>query len=512
MNVGNSLLQRTATTTFFAASAILVGCTVGPDFRRPETPATGYRVETAVPNAPQGMVYGGDIADDWYRLFHSDALNGLVRQALSGNPDLEAARHGLAAAQYELLAVSGAALPELDGTANAQRTHINGSYLYGQNNALGTTANRFAIGPTLSYNLDLFGGVRRGVEAQAAATASTRDQALNTYITLVNQVVAAAFDYAAVAKQIEVTHSLIDEFQQQYELTEKLEAAGKITRADTLQAQTQLETARATLPTLEEQRDTYRNALARLCGQAPDAFAMPALGLKDFSLPAQLPVSLPSTLVRQRPDILAAEESLHQASAQVGVADADRLPSLILSAQYSQQSITLNQLFTQPGGVWSVAANLTAPLFDGGTRKARAEEARERYQQASAVYRSAVIGAFVDVANALEALRHDGDSYDAHGRALNAAHANRDLALAQYKAGKYGELEVLTAEQQYQNAALSQVQADAQRFTDTAALFHALGGGWWSAPTDPTAAAPVAADATPMPAASGPDTARATKD
>jgi NodT family efflux transporter outer membrane factor (OMF) lipoprotein len=463
-----------------AASAALAACTLGPDFSRPESAAGGYTATTAT-------VYGGAVAADWYRLFHSPALDGLVHEALAHNAGLEAAQQGLLAAQFELKAVSGSALPKLQAGLSAQRAHINGSYLYEPVNALAVTGNQFSLGPSLAYNLDFFGGVRRSIEAQAAATSAVRDQTLNTYVTLVDQVVVTAFDYAATQAQIEVTQSLLRELQDQADLTQKLENAGKITRSDTLLAQTQLESTRANLPALEQQRDVYRNALARLCGRAPDQFEMPALSLKDFSLPQQLPLSLPSALVRQRPDVLAAEDNLHQASAQIGVAQAARLPSVSLSAQYSQESSKLNQLFTQPGGIWSFGLDATTPLFDGGTLKARSDEAKARYAQALASYRDTVLGAFVEVADALQALQHDGDSFSAHDSALQSAAASRELASAQYRAGKYNELQLLTVEQQYQNAALSQVQADAQRFADTAGLFRALGGGWWSAAIDPTA-------------------------
>lgn len=474
------------------ATLALAACTLGPDFIHPVAPSGGYSHAAPAAGAPQSMVYGADIAADWYGLFHSEALNALVQQALAGSPDLEAARHGLLAAQYELKAVAGTQLPQLSATAGASRARINGSFLYEPDSALTATGNQFSIGPALSYKIDLFGGVRRQVEAQGAAADYARDQALNTYVTLVNQVVVTAFDYAATQAQIDTTQALMKDLDDQYKLTQLLENGGKITRADTLQAQTQLENTIATLPALEQQRDTYRNALAQLCGKTPDEFSMPALTLKDFTLPQQLPLSLPSTLVRQRPDILAAEDNLHQASAQVGVAEAARFPSLTLSAQYTQQGSQLNQIFTKAGGIWSVGGNLTAPLFSGGTLKARSQEARESYLQAQASYRGTVISAFVDVANALQALQHDADSYAAHNRALQAAAANRDLSLAQYRGGKYNELQVLTAQQAYQSAALSQVQADAQRFTDTAALFRALGGGWWNAPHDP-ARLPVAA-------------------
>jgi NodT family efflux transporter outer membrane factor (OMF) lipoprotein len=475
----------------FTAGIFIAGCTLGPSFERPEPPAGGYVHAAPAPTAARSVTYGADVADGWYRLFHSDNLDQLVRAALAGNPDLEAARHGLKAAQYELKAVAGAELPQLDATGQIGRAHINGSYLYGPVNEIDVTGNRWQLGPELAYDLDPFGATRRQVESQRAATAVARDQALNTYVTLVDQTVITAFDYAATEAQIDVTHSLVDELESQYELTRTLENAGKITRSDTLQAQTQLENLRATLPGLEQQRDAYRNALAQLCGTTPDEFRMPPLSLRDFTLPEKLPLSLPSALVRQRPDILAAEDSLHEASANIGVAEAERFPSLSLTAQYAQQTTALSDFLTRPGAIWSWGLNATGPLFHGGTLAARQHEAEERYRQSLASYRSTVIAAFVEVANALQALDHDAAGYTAHNVALDAARANRDLAREQYRAGKYTELQVLTAEQQYQDAALTEVQADVQRFTDTAALFRALGGGWWNAPRDPAALAAV---------------------
>jgi len=489
-------MKRHARLAFTAALATLltVGCTLGPNFKRPEVPAGGYAHSAPAATSGRTMISGGDVADDWYQLFRSDSLNQLVRTALANNPDLEAARHGLVAAQYELKAVSGSELPQLDLTGQIGRAHINGSFLYSPVESFTATGNRFALGPTLAYNLDAFGGTRRAVEAQRAATTTVRDQVLNTYVTLVDQTVITAFDYAATLAEIEVTQALVDELQAQFELTQTLENAGKIIRSDTLLAQTQLENLRATLPALQQQRDVYRNALAQLCGQPPDQFTMPPLSLRDFALPRELPLSLPSALVRQRPDVLAAEDNLHQASATIGVAKAARFPELSITGQYAQQTSDTKDFFTGAGGIWSFGVNATQPLFHGGTLAARQHEAEQRFQQSLATYRSTVNGALVEVANALQALQHDADNYAAHSTALGAARADSDLARDQFRAGKYTELQVLTAEQQYQQAALTQVQADVQRFTDTAALFRALGGGWWNAPRDPTvlAAAPAA--------------------
>jgi NodT family efflux transporter outer membrane factor (OMF) lipoprotein len=488
-------MKRQAPLASTAALAALLasGCTLGPNFVRPEAPAGGYAHAAPGDTSGRTMIYGGDVAEDWYQLFHSESLNQLVRTALANNPDLEGARHGLMAAQYELKAVSGSELPQLDLTGQIGRAHINGSVFYGPVDAINATGNRFALGPTLAYNLDAFGGTRRAVEAQRAATASVRNQVLNTYVTLVDQTVITAFDYAATVAQIEVTRELVDELRAQFELTQTLENAGKIIRSDTLLAQTQLENLRATLPALQQQRDVYRNALAQLCGQSPDQFTLPPLSLRDFTLPEQLPLSLPSSLVRQRPDVLAAEDNLHQASASIGVAEAARFPELSITGQYAQQTSDTKDFFTRAGSIWSFGLNATQPLFHGGTLAARQHEAEQRYQQSLASYRSTVNGAFVEVANALQALQHDADNYAAHSQALAAARAGSDLARDEFRAGKYTELQVLTAQQQYQQAALTQVQADVLRFTDTAALFRALGGGWWNAPRDPAVLAAASA-------------------
>lgn len=472
-----------------AVAAVLAGCALGPNFEHPATPVGGaYVAPSASPSSGPALVYGGPVAADWFSLFHSDALDHLVQQALAGNPDLEAARHGLAAAQEELRAVAGAQYPQLSASASAERAHINGSVLYQPANTVNTTANVFSLGPTLAYRLDVFGGVRRAIESQAAQSAHEHDEALNVYVTLVNQVVGTAFNWAATQAQIEVTQEQIKDLESQLTLTQQLESSGKITASDVLHAQTELASVRATLPALTQQLARDRNALARLTGSSPAELQMPRLTLRDFTLPGQLPVSLPSELVRQRPDILAAEDALHQASAEIGVAEAARFPSFTLSGSYAQQATRSGDLFSHAGGLWSAGFDATTPILDGGQLAARAREARERFAQARAGYRGTVLNAVVEVANALEALHNDADSYTEHTAALTASEANRDLTEAQFRAGKVTELEVLIAQRQYQDASLAQVQADAQRFTDVAELFRALGGGWWKAPGDPLAA------------------------
>ncbi|HVW70454.1 MAG TPA: efflux transporter outer membrane subunit, partial [Steroidobacteraceae bacterium] len=430
--------------------AFLCSCTLGPDFKHPPPPTSAYGPPPSALGEQQTR-YGSEVAADWYQLFESDALTRLVREALASNPDLEAARHNLRAAQYELQAVAGSAVAHVELDGKAQRARVNGSFLYEPAEQLQVTANQFSLGLSLAYDLDPFGRLRRTIEAQSAQTSSVGRQALNTYVTLVDQVVVTAFSYAATVEEIDVTRRLIDDLKAQYDLTHLLEDSGKVVRSETLQAQTQLENTRATLPALEKQRDIYRNALFRLTGKAPQADTVPDLTLRDFTLPAQLPVSLPSQLIRQRPDILEAEDLLHQASASVGVAEAARLPSLTLSAQYAQQSTMTGDLFTKAAQIWAAGLNVTAPVFAGGTLRAREKEAQERFLQAQSEYRSTVLDAFVEVANALQALQHDAADYSAHTIALNAARENRDLARTQFERGRVNELVVLTAEQQYQS-------------------------------------------------------------
>jgi NodT family efflux transporter outer membrane factor (OMF) lipoprotein len=483
------MLTRTnqGRTLAVATLAILAtGCAVGPNFERPQVPAAERYVPRSVQSgdAPS-ITYGAAIAADWYTLFRSDALNALVHEALTNNPDLDAARHGLVAAQADLRAVAGGALPQVDANAGATRSRYNGSLLLEPANALTAVGNTYSMGATLSYPLDLFGGIRRGIESQAAVTDNVRHQALNTYITLVNQVVVTAFDYARVDAQIRVTQALIGDLRDQLELTARLEEAGKIAHSDTLLAQTQSESTAATLPGLQRQRAAFSNALARLTGKTPAEFAAPSVTLEDFSLPPSLPVSLPSILVRQRPDVLAAEDQLHQASAEVGVATAARLPALTLSGQFSQQANKLGDLSGSAANVWSFGLDLAAPILHGGTLSARQKAAEARYAQAAALYRSTVTGAFVEVGDSLQALEMDSASFAAYRRALDSARASRELAAAQFRAGTVTQLQTLIVEQQYQTAALAEVQARAQRFADAASLIHALGGGWWNAPQDP---------------------------
>lgn len=488
--------KRSARNLAAAAAAFITasGCTLGPDFSAPNAPPTSSytapddgtaHAPGRADIAPQSIVYGAPVADDWYRLFESPRLDALVRDALAHNPDLKAAQAGIAVAQARLRAVTGSEYPQLDLSAGASRGKANGSFLYQPAPSFQAIANTFSLTPTLSYDLDVFGGTRRSVEAQAANSDYVRAQALDTYVTLVNQVVATAFELAAAQARIDATEDLIRIQSDQVRIVRAQEDAGTVSRATTLQAQAQLEATQATIPPLVQQRSAAAHALAALTGKTPAEFETPKITLADFTLPSNLPASLPSTLVQQRPDILMAQANLHEASAQIGVATAARLPSLTLNASYGVQATKTTDVFTPSGVIWSFGASLLAPVFDGGTLKANEDAAKAQYVQAGELYRKAVLNAFSDVATAMKAIGNDEAAASLRRQALQTADASRRLADAQFKAGSTDYLNVLAADQQYQSAVLGDIDVTASRFADTASLIRALGGGWWSAAQNP---------------------------
>lgn len=472
-----------------AALGLFAGCTVGPDFQRPTPPNGGYiaKGDSTTPRTATApaLEFGIPIANDWYHLLGSPALNALVHQALRNNPDLQAARASVDQARAELRATAGGELPQLKGRGLANRAHVNPGAL-GLPVAGGhADDNLFAGLLQLSYNLDVFGKLRRQIEAKQAVVEYQRDEALNTYIGLVNQVVTTAFDLATAQSLIDATQRLAQAQAKQLKITRLQEKVGTVARAQTLTAQAQLEGTQATLPALRQRRAAAASALAALVGKAPSQFKVPKLRLSDFAMPTAVPVSLPSQLVQQRPDILAAEQLLHQASAEIGVATAARLPSFSLSADYGSISDHGADFFNAGNALWVLGGNITTPLFDGGTLKAQQDAAKAAYLQADAQYRSTVLNAFSQVATALRALNNDAATLAARDRALHTAKQALELSQMQLSTGTVDELQLLVAQQEYRSELLSRVNAQAQGFTDIAALMHALGGGWWNAPRDP---------------------------
>jgi NodT family efflux transporter outer membrane factor (OMF) lipoprotein len=487
--MATKILRAGAGTTALAMAAILAGCTVGPDFQHPTAPDDTRFTETPLPvqtvsakttgGAAQRLAAGQDIPGEWWTLFHSPRIEVLVTQALQANPDLVAAQATLREARENLRAEQGALFPSITANGSATRERIS-PYALGEPGGTSPPFNVLDPAANLSYTLDVFGGIRRQIEQLGAQVDYERFELEATYLTLTSNVVTAALTEASLQAQIEATQDIIKIYQQSLTVTQSRFELGGVSRSDVLQQQANLASALATLPPLQKQLEQERNQLAVYLGTRPDRFSGPTIVLADVTLPEDLPVSVPSQLVEQRPDIQAYEALLHSATAQVGIATANLLPQFTLSASYGREAPSLSQLFSPAGIVWSLAGAIAQPVFEGGTLLAKRRSTQAALEVAAAQYSSTVNTAFQSVANALVAIRRDAETLQASLQSAQAAEASLKVAQAQFQAGGITFVSVLQTEQTYQSARLSLVSAQAARFTDTVALFQALGGGWWN--------------------------------
>jgi len=472
-------------------SVTLAACAVGPDYRTPAPPA-GDRV-TAEPmpeqtvaapgpaGAAQRFVAQHDIPGQWWALFHCAPLNALIHEALSNSPTLVAARAVLRQAQENLNAeVGGALFPSVDAQLGAARQKISGLTL-GQSG----TDQEFTLynaSVNVSYSLDLFGGARRELEALRAQVDYQRYQWQAAYLALTANLVTASIKEASLRAQIKANEKIASDQEDQLDLLTRQFKLGGVNQFAVLAQRSVLAQTRANLPPLQQSLAQTRHQIAVLAGKSPADDSLPQFTLSDFSLPRTLPLSLPSELVRRRPDILAADALLHQASARIGVATAAMYPQLNLSASYGTAALTATGAFSAANSIWSITGGLLQPLFHGGQLSARKRAAVAVYDQAAAQYRQTVLLAFQNVADALRALDNDARALAAQSAAASAAHDSLTLSQNQYRLGAVSYLALLDAQRQYQQTAVSLVQAQAARYADTAALFQAVGGGWWNAP------------------------------
>jgi NodT family efflux transporter outer membrane factor (OMF) lipoprotein len=476
----------------------ITACTVGPDFHRPEAPKTSTYTTKALPEktaaAPvaggdaQRLIFGQDIPAQWWAVFHSDALDRLIRQALADSPTLAAAQAALREARENVRAEIGAAFfPAIDANASTEREKFSGA-AFGQPGSKGSLFNLYNASVKVSYALDIFGGARREVEALRSQVDYQRFQLEGAYLTLTSNIVTAAVKEASLRAQILTIQEILKVETEQLDLVERQFQLGAVSRSDILTQQTQLAQTRATLPPIEKDLAQTRHQLAVLVGRLPgEGAALPAFELDGMKLPPELPVSLPSSLVRQRPDIQASESLLHAASAQVGVATANLYPQITLTGSYGWEATKVGDLFQNGSSIWSLAAGLLQPVFHGGELTAKRSAAVAAYDQAAAQYRQTVLQAFQNVADVLRALDADATTLKAQAEAEAAARATLDLTQKQFKLGAVSYLSLLNAERQYRQIKISLVQAQAARFADTAALFQALGGGWWNRSESDTA-------------------------
>jgi NodT family efflux transporter outer membrane factor (OMF) lipoprotein len=471
----------------------MVSACVGPNFVRPLAPdaenylpgkklapASGGPGEGS-PVATQHFVTGADVSARWWAAFRSEPLNDLIRRAVEHNPTLQSAEAAIKIANYNALAQRGIWLPQITGNStSSQILQSNAGAVFGGDiGAVPQTEFSLVTHQlTISFVPDIWGGNFRAVENLDAVTEQQLFQLEAAYLTLTGNVVTAAIQEASFRGQIAAIERVIVIERRLLGILRDQNKAGQSSKADVLAQEAALAAAEQLLPPLQKQLAVQRDLLTVLAGQLSADEIMQKFELKNLKLPTNLPVSLPSKLVDQRPDVRAAEAAMHSASALIGVAIAARLPNIMISANGGTSGYNFAQSFAQGTGFYTVAAAVTAPIFDGFTLYNKQKAAEAALEQADATYRSAVITAFQNVADALRGLQADAHAVKAAVHAEETAKASLQIVEDQLRAGQVNQLAVLNAQQTYLTAVVTRVQADANRLSDTAALFVALGGGW----------------------------------
>jgi NodT family efflux transporter outer membrane factor (OMF) lipoprotein len=471
-----------------ALCAMLTGCMVGPDFQRPAPPQVDSFLPDKTSNFVAADVPGGeaqrlvqelDIPGQWWSVFRSRQLNGLIDEALRANPDVRAAVAGLKVAQENARAQRATLFPTIGGVAGASQNQTPNS-LSPATASGNTVYGLFTVGLTITYALDLWGGNRRQIESLDALAEAQCFQLEGAYLSLASNVVAAAILEASLRGQVEATQRIIEAQRTTLGILQGQSNLGAIPGGDVATQQAALAQAEATLPPLQKALAQQRNLLASLIGHLPNQDVGARFELSDLNLPQDLPLSLPSQLVEQRPDVRAAEANLHSSSALVGVAVSNQLPQITLSAGINTQSLSTDTLFGLGLTGMNAGVGALQTIIDGGALAAKKRAALAGLEQADAQYRSVVIGAFRNVADTLRALEYDAITLKATVDAERAAATSLDIAQRRLALGDTTYVFVLLTQLTYQQTLLARVQAQAARLTDTAALFQALGGGWWN--------------------------------
>ncbi|MBU3556421.1 efflux transporter outer membrane subunit [Polynucleobacter sp. Ross1-W9] len=471
-------------------AATISACAVGPDFKQPEAPKTSSYTETPLakkltpaPGVPGGtdqeFVEGADIEAQWWELYKSPELDALIKRALEQNPNLGAADAALRAAQENVNAqIGGQYFPAIGVGANALRQK-QPSAVYGMNYG-SDTYNLYNTTVNVTYKLDVFGGARRAVEGARAQAEVAQFQLEGAYLSLTANVVTSAVREAALRAQMQATEEILKAQTNLAEVTEKQLIIGTVSKVDVTSQRTLVSNSQVDLFNYERNLAFARNQLAVLVGEIPSNANIAKFDLANLHLPEKLPLSVPSSLVRQRPDVRAAEAQLKAQNAFVGVATANLLPQFNITGSIGAASLTSNGLFGPNSALWSLGGGILQPLFQGGQLLAQRRGAIANYELAAFQYQATVLNAFQEVANALRALETGAQALKAASDAERYAYETLDLVQQQYKLGTASYLAVLYYQNQYQQAKVKSVSAQATRFSDTAALFAALGGGWWN--------------------------------
>lgn len=467
------------------ALLVLASCAVGPDYQRPLSPISsaydrqGYSLQTHdVDGVQQVFALNQAISSKWWELFQSPSLNKLIEKALRNSPDIEAAAASLRKAE-QLADAAGANLyPAVSGSYSADRKKAAGVNAGGV--STGSIYNLHNAGLKVAYNLDIWGQTRRSVE-QAEAEVSVQAHELEAaQQSLVANVVTAAIKVAALNAKIDARNQSIRAAEQKLDIVQKRAAIGSVSDSDLQAEVTSLQKLRAALPPLQQELDVTRYQLAALLGDAPDHAPDESFDFDGLKLPHIIPVSMPVRLLEQRPDILAAEAQLKSASAAIGVAVANRLPGLSLSGSIGSQATKFDRLFTPGSGIWDVGASLSETLFDAGSLLSKQRAAEAEYDRVKAVYRKTVLAALGDVAGGLRAVHNDALSLKSSIAVLDAQKKRAQNIEKQHAVGAANPYEAADAFEAVEEARINVIDARANRYADTAALFHALGGGWWA--------------------------------
>jgi NodT family efflux transporter outer membrane factor (OMF) lipoprotein len=471
-------MLRTAHTSMLLALSLLAACHVGPSFKRPEPPgATHYtsdKIEGNSSDGPQHLVLGKEIEGNWWSLFGSEAIDGIVKQSLEHNRTIQVAAQTLAQSQELAVAQAGLRYPQVGLSAGAGRQKY-GAELFGGGFDL-PPFTYFSVGPSVSYTLDYTGGIARSIEQQQAQAEAAHQQLNAAFLSVTGQAVMQTITIASLRAQIATVETILEQDRDNLRLVRTAFVNGSVARIDVVSAQSQIASDSALLPPLRQELSKAHHALSLVLGRLPENELPPDLELTQITLPLEIPASLPSELAHRRPDVLAAEARLHAATSAVGIAESNLYPKIQLTASVAQEAVTPGGLFDRSSTAWSLLSGLTMPLFDGGTLRAERRAAVDAMRASAASYEETVLEAFTQVADLLEALSHDAEQLDAQNQAQQAAEANLSLTRAAYKEGNVGILRVLDAQRTYQQARLGYVQTEAQRYLDTVELFLALGG------------------------------------
>ena len=470
--------------------AALFGCAVGPDFKAPPAPKAEHYEEQAPPEqvgapsssggsgamAAQRLVEGAPVATEWWRGYGSADLDQLVSTAFAANPTLLAAQATLRQAHETTAATRGAYFPQASAGFSAGRQRNPVEVLSPTLTSGAALFNLYTPQVTVSYVPDVFGANRRQVESAEAEEEAARQELAATYLTLAGNVVTAAVQEAGLSAQLEATDRIITVEREALDILKRQYDLGAVAEADVLAQAAALAALETGRPALDKQLAQQRHALAVLTGRLPSDPPPVAFRLADLKLPAEIPLGVPSELVRRRPDVRAAEAQLHAASAQVGVATANLLPQFMLTASIGSTATDMASLFTSGTGFWTVGASLSQTLFAGGALVHRRRAAVAALDAAGDQYRAAVLMAFQNVADSLRAVEADAEAEEAARRAAKAAEASLAIARRMLELGAVSYLALVLAEQTYQQNVLALAQAQSNRLLDTAALFQALGG------------------------------------